>query len=67
MSQSSYFKSRPDAVDIGGSWRGKLEILKNAYNCRRYVIHVDRTGSALFGGVRGWGSVLWLVWCFWTC
>ena len=24
MSQSSYFKSRPDLdIDIGGSWRGK--------------------------------------------
>ena len=30
MSQSSYFKSRPDPVTLGGSRRGKPEILENA-------------------------------------
>ena len=28
------------SFDIGGSWRGKPEILENAYKCRRYVIDV---------------------------
>ena len=28
------------SVDIGGSWRGKPEILENAYKCRRCVIDV---------------------------
>ena len=59
MSQSSYFKSRPDLL-ILGSWRGKPEILENAYKCRRYVI--DVTGldplslGELGGGVQCFGG-----------
>ena len=30
MSQSSYFKSRPDLLTLGGVWRGKPDILENA-------------------------------------
>ena len=29
VSQSSYFKSRPDLMTLGGSWRGKPKILEN--------------------------------------
>ena len=30
VSQNSYFKCQPDLVTLGGSWRGKPEILQNA-------------------------------------
>ena len=31
MSQSSYFKSEPDLLTLGGGWRGKPEILENTW------------------------------------
>ena len=40
MSQSSYFKSRPDLLTLEKGWRGKPEILENAYKCRRHVIDI---------------------------
>ena len=48
------------SVDIWGSWRGKPKILKNAYECSRYVI--DVTGldplslGELGGGVQCFGE-----------
>ena len=51
MSQSSYFKSR--SVDIGGSWRGKPEILENAYKCHRYVTDVSRLDLLSLGELDG--------------
>ena len=42
MSQSSYFQIPTKSFDIGWSWRGKPEILENAYKCCRYVIDVTR-------------------------
>ena len=44
MSQSSYFKSRPDLFTLG-ELEGKPEIFENAYKCRRYII--DITGLDL--------------------
>ena len=47
-------------VDIGESWRGKPEILENAYKCRRYVIHVTGLDplslEELRGGVQCFGE-----------
>ena len=40
MFQGSYFKPRPDLLTLGGIWKGKPEILENAYKCRRYVTDV---------------------------
>ena len=40
MSQSSYFKPRPELLTLRKVGRGKPEILKNAYKCRRYAIDV---------------------------
>ena len=55
MSQSSYFKSRSDLLTLGGSWRGKPEILENAYKCRRYVIDVTGLDSLSLGEL-GFGA-----------
>ena len=60
MSQSSYFKSRPDLLTLEGVGWGNPEILENAYKCRRYVI--DVTGldplslGELGGGVQCFGE-----------
>ena len=47
------------SVDIGGIWRGKPEILENAYKRSRYVIDVTGLDPLSFGGVRWCGSALW--------
>ena len=48
------------SFDIGGSWRGKPEILENAYKCRRYVIDVTGLDPLclveLGGGVQCFGE-----------
>ena len=49
MSQSSYFKYRPDPVTLGGVGSGSLNLRK------RLEWRGRVTRSALFGGVRGWG------------
>ena len=68
MSQSSYFKSRPDRLTLGGvGGGGGSEILENAYQCRRYVIDTTGLDPLSLGELGGGGSVLWRVWCFWTC
>ena len=43
MSQSSYFKSRPDLVTLGGVWGGVGRSL-------RYVIHIIGKESLYWGG-----------------
>ena len=47
-------------VDIGRSWRGKPEILENAYKYRRYVTYVTRLDplslGELGGGVQFFGE-----------
>ena len=52
MSQSSYFKSRPDLLRLG-EWKGKPEIFENAYNCRRFVIAVTRLDPPSLGELGG--------------
>ena len=53
MSQSSSFKSRPDLLTLGGSWRGKPEILENAYKRSRYVIDVTGLDPLSLGELGG--------------
>ena len=65
MSQSSYFKSRPDLLTLGGVGGGNRKSWKTLINV---VDVIDVTGlDPLSLGVRWLGSVLWRVWCFWTC
>ena len=60
MSQSSYFKSRPDLLTLGGVGGGIPEILESDYKFRRYMI--DVTGldplslGELGGGVQCFGE-----------
>ena len=73
VSQSSYFKSRPDLVTSrgGGSCREEPKILENAYsggiemklggknNNKSYIRDWhNRNGSALFGVVVGGGGLI---------
>ena len=53
ISQSSYFKSQPDLLTLGGSWSGKTEILENAYKCRKYVIDVTGVDPPSLGELGG--------------
>ena len=46
------------SVDIVGSWRGKLEILENAYKCRRYVTDVTGLDPLSLGELDGGFSAL---------
>ena len=53
VSQSPYFKSRPDQVTLGGVGVGKPEILENAYKSCRFVIDVTGLGPLSLGELGG--------------
>ena len=53
MSQSSYFKSRPDLLTLGGAGGGNQKSWKNAYKCRRYVTDVTGLDPLSLGELDG--------------